>query len=142
MSRATDAAGRAVWALLIAVLVSPALLPLGELLTSAGELTGVVVPNWVLVVVALAVGFVLEETYDGPEERLFHAALLIVILFVAFQWLVGLWGLNVISMRLLVADALVYLAAVSAGVALVFRTDLRERVATRTGGTDAEPRAE
>lgn len=141
MSRATDVAVRVGRALLLAVLVSPAVWPLGDLLTSASDLTGVVVPNWALPIGVLGVAFLLEETYDGPEERLLPAALLTAVLFVGLQWLVGLREANAVSMRLLAADAFVYLAALSSAMALVFETALRQRIASLFGSETVDPDA-
>lgn len=138
MSRATDVAGRVGRTLLIAVLVSPAVWPLGELLASASGLTGVTVPNWALPIGVLGVAFVLEETDDGPTERLLPTALLTAVLFVAAQWLVGLRGANAVSMRLLAANALVYLAALSGAIAIPFETGLWRRITSRFGGADVD----
>lgn len=137
MSRVTDIAGRAGWSLLIAFLVVPAVWPLLSLLASATELAAVVVPNWLLLVPSLIVGVIVEEAYDGPEELLLPTALLTVSLFVGFQWLVGLWGQNVISLQLLAATVFVYLAAVSCAIAIVFETDLRQRIVSHYDGPDA-----
>lgn len=138
MSRATDVAGRVGRTLLIAVLVSPAVWPVGELFTSAGELTGAAVPNWVLPIGVLGVAFALGETYGGPTERLLPTALLTAVLFVGAQWLVGLRGANAISMRLLAANALVYLAALSGAIAITFETGLWQRITSRFGGADVD----
>lgn len=141
MSRATAIAVRVSRTLLIAVLVSPAVWPLGDLIASANELTSVVVPNWVLWIGVLGVAFVLEETYDGPTERLLPTALLTAVLFVGVQWLVGLRELNVISIRLLAANAFVYLAALSSAITLVFDTALRQRIASLLGSDLIDPDA-
>lgn len=142
MSRAGDVAGRVGWTLSIAFLVSPAFAPIRELLASATELTGTPTPQWVPLVLLLAVGFVLAETYEGPTTVLLPTAILTALLFVGLQRLVGLSELDVISMQLLVANALVYLAALSSAVAIVFETSARERVIGLISGAKSDSRTE
>lgn len=137
MSRRMELAGRAGWAVLIALLVSPAVVPGLTLLTTAAELRGAAVPGWVLLGIVLAVGVVVSETYDGLEELLLPTALLSLVLFAALQWVAGLWDLQVVSMRVLAAEALVYLAAVAAAIVIVFQTRLRRRLEARLGGEHA-----
>lgn len=137
MTPAIDFVGRAGRTLLMAFFVSPALWPIERGITSAAELAGVPLADWILLVPLLAVGIVIAEAYDGPAEVVLPTALLVVILFVGFQWLVGLRGLDVVSMRLLAANAFVYLASVSCAVAVVFETALYHRI-TGFYGIDAD----
>lgn len=141
MSRATEVAKKAGWTLVFAFLVSPAVAPIRDLLESATELAGGPRVDWLAMLLLLLVGFVLAETYDGPIALLLPTALLVAILYVGVQWLVGLWGANAVSMRLLAADALAYLAALFGAIAIVFETDLRHRLAARLGSETVDPDA-
>ncbi|NUC71403.1 hypothetical protein HTZ84_03610 [Haloterrigena sp. SYSU A558-1] len=142
MSRATAAAKKAGWTLLFAFLVAPAVAPVRDLLESAAELAGGPRLDWLAILLLLLVGFVLAETYDGPIALLLPTALLVAVLYVAVQWLVGLRGANAISLRLLAATGLGYLAALTGAIAIVFETDLRHRLAAYLGDETVDPDAE
>ncbi|WP_126661452.1 hypothetical protein [Haloterrigena salifodinae] len=142
MSRATAALKKAGWTLLFAFLVAPAVAPIRGLLESAAELAGGPRLDWLAIGLLLLVGFVLAETYDGPIALLLPTALLVAILYAAVQWLVGFRGANAISLRLLAAAGLGYLAALTGAIAIVFETDLRHRLAAHLGDETVDPNAE
>lgn len=114
-----------------ALAAGPAVVPAQQLLTAGAELAGVSLSYWLAFLLVLLVGVVLAATYDGSSTTVFGAAILAVVLYVALQWVVGLWQVNVISPQLIVADVFVYLAAVSSAIVIV---------AGSNGDTDPPPR--
>ena len=119
-----------------ALAAGPAVAPAQQLLTAGAELAGVSLPYWLAFLLVLPVGVALAATYDGSSTTVFGAAILAVVLYVALQWVVGLWQVNVISPQLIVADVFVYLAAVSSAIVIVSGSNGDTDPPTRNGKTD------
>ncbi|MFA9426498.1 hypothetical protein [Natronorubrum sp. A-ect3] len=119
-----------------ALAAGPAVAPAQQLLTAGAELAGVTLSYWLAFLLVLLVGVVLAAMYDGSSTTVFGAAILAMVLYVALQWVVGLWQVNVISPQLIVADVFVYLAAVSSAIVIVAGSNGDTDPPTRTVKTD------